>query len=161
MPLPRAHNQQFPSVTNGRGRGSVLMDTEVSHPSQESSLTVLASSFSGGLPPDCTRSWLSVADGAAQIECPHASTKSEAWLAVPMLGNKLNPSMGLLLAVAGCPELPHALWGRLRLSSCSMSHGTGTMPVGPVVDGLKVKSQETLIISPGLWTGVRGTEGSM
>lgn len=74
-------------------------------PFQESSLTVLVSSSLGGLPPDCTRSWLSVADGAAQMERGHTSTKSEAWLAVPILGSKLNPSMGLLFAVAGCPGL--------------------------------------------------------
>lgn len=81
---------------------------------------------------------MSVANGAAQMKYTHTSTKSKAWLAVPTLGSKLNPSVGLPLAVAGCPEPSPAEWVKLRLSSCSIRHSMGTKPIGPGVNGQKV-----------------------
>lgn len=133
--------------------------TEVSHPFPESSLTVLVSSSSGGLPPDCTRSWLSVANCAAQMEYARTSTESKAWLAVPTWGSKVSPSMGLLLAVAGYPEPPHALCGRLRLSSCTMAHSVGSCKSR--VDGQKVNRISGDSDNNRLWTGVRRTEGNV
>ena len=82
------------------------------------------------------------------MEHAPASTESKAWLAVPTLGSKLSPSMGLLLSVAGYPEPPHTLCGRLRISYQAVVRVTARGPASPGwMDKGAIESQGTLIIT--------------